>query len=76
MKTFEPSAKAIALRKYAELYEIRVEEPQNRLTATTWMLQGVADVFLELGGTKKELEDVRAIAWKIKGYKEEKALQG
>ncbi len=73
---YEPSAKAIALRKYAELYETRVEEPQNRLTATSWMLQGVADVFLALGGTEKELEDIRAIAWKIKGFEEEKALQG
>lgn len=75
MKKFEPSAKAIALREYVKLYEIRVEEPQEKLTETSWMLLGAEKVFRALGGTDEELATVKAIAWKIKGYENEKALQ-
>ncbi|MBO6293291.1 MAG: hypothetical protein J6N51_13710 [Selenomonas sp.] len=76
MKTFEPSAKAIALREYQEAWTAFCKAPQRHYFLYLGRTEGAAAVARALGATIEELTNIRNIAERIINFEEEKTLQG
>ena len=86
MKTFEPSAKAIALREYQTRFTALLHDDMNSRPAfpavhqersyQVGALHAAAKMCIALGATGEELANIRNIAERIINFEEEKALQG